>query len=347
MSKREGALRQANQFSRVCVCLSVQLLAKQVCVDAVVCMFLTHSTHSYQTHPQPSHTSLVITMNTLLPPSSPVQSSVAMITQQFQNLGRHARNVPLSSLSSHQHHLHRQHQHHSPTSSSPTVPTSNKSNAIKEIKSNDQSQKQHQVPEPEEDNDSSAHHYQNDLIINNNSIHRPNPPQSYSASQKQLDEYYHQYMSERQQQHESSRHQALPALTDALLDSPQYQNQGYHSSREYQNAVQVQQYQQQLRLEHQQRLLDLQQLEQQQLAQANFEYEQQQQQLKHEQQQQQQQLQEVEQPMRFVSGTTIFMLRLLEDFGKLADDHDTADLVFIVGQEETPIYAHWLILRAR
>lgn len=39
--------------------------------------------------------------------------------------------------------------------------------------------------------------------------------------------------------------------------------------------------------------------------------------------------------------------RLLEDLQRLAEDRDSADLVFIVGREEAPAYAHRIILRAR
>ncbi|XP_020999865.1 BTB/POZ domain-containing protein 9 [Parasteatoda tepidariorum] len=39
--------------------------------------------------------------------------------------------------------------------------------------------------------------------------------------------------------------------------------------------------------------------------------------------------------------------RLLDDLQRLIEDRDTADIVFIVGREEVPIYAHRLIMRAR
>lgn len=39
--------------------------------------------------------------------------------------------------------------------------------------------------------------------------------------------------------------------------------------------------------------------------------------------------------------------RLLDDLQRLVEDRETADIVFIVGREEVPIYAHRLILRAR
>ncbi|XP_049810586.1 uncharacterized protein LOC126253356 [Schistocerca nitens] len=39
--------------------------------------------------------------------------------------------------------------------------------------------------------------------------------------------------------------------------------------------------------------------------------------------------------------------RLLEDLARLAEDHDSADIVFLVGREEVPVYAHRLILMVR
>ncbi|KAJ4427459.1 hypothetical protein ANN_25104 [Periplaneta americana] len=39
--------------------------------------------------------------------------------------------------------------------------------------------------------------------------------------------------------------------------------------------------------------------------------------------------------------------QLLEDLQRLADDHDSADIVFLVGREEVPVYAHRIILMAR
>lgn len=39
--------------------------------------------------------------------------------------------------------------------------------------------------------------------------------------------------------------------------------------------------------------------------------------------------------------------RLLEDMSRLLEDKDSADLVFLVGREESPIYAHRIILQAR
>ncbi|GLH03612.1 Ring canal kelch homolog [Gryllus bimaculatus] len=39
--------------------------------------------------------------------------------------------------------------------------------------------------------------------------------------------------------------------------------------------------------------------------------------------------------------------RLLEDLQRLADDHESADVVFLVGREEAPVYAHRVVLMAR
>ncbi|GAB6028325.1 hypothetical protein CHUAL_002498 [Chamberlinius hualienensis] len=39
--------------------------------------------------------------------------------------------------------------------------------------------------------------------------------------------------------------------------------------------------------------------------------------------------------------------KLLDDLQRLADDHDSADIVFLLGREEIPVYAHRLILMAR
>ena len=39
--------------------------------------------------------------------------------------------------------------------------------------------------------------------------------------------------------------------------------------------------------------------------------------------------------------------QLLEDLQRLAEDHDSADIVFLVGREEVPVYAHRIILMAR
>ncbi|XP_065204116.1 BTB/POZ domain-containing protein 9 isoform X2 [Planococcus citri] len=39
--------------------------------------------------------------------------------------------------------------------------------------------------------------------------------------------------------------------------------------------------------------------------------------------------------------------QLLEDLQRLAEDHDSADILFLVGKDELPVYAHKIILKAR
>lgn len=39
--------------------------------------------------------------------------------------------------------------------------------------------------------------------------------------------------------------------------------------------------------------------------------------------------------------------RLLEDLQKLSEDRESADLLFLVGREETAIYGHKILFRAR
>lgn len=39
--------------------------------------------------------------------------------------------------------------------------------------------------------------------------------------------------------------------------------------------------------------------------------------------------------------------RLLEDLARLSEDKDTADIVFLLGRDETLVYAHRIILQAR
>lgn len=39
--------------------------------------------------------------------------------------------------------------------------------------------------------------------------------------------------------------------------------------------------------------------------------------------------------------------RLLEDLARLSEDTESADIVFLLGREDTPIYAHRIILQAR
>lgn len=48
-------------------------------------------------------------------------------------------------------------------------------------------------------------------------------------------------------------------------------------------------------------------------------------------------------PDKNLAGIT----QLLEDLQRLAEDHDSADIVFLVGREEMPVYAHRIILMAR
>lgn len=39
--------------------------------------------------------------------------------------------------------------------------------------------------------------------------------------------------------------------------------------------------------------------------------------------------------------------RLLEDLARLSEDKESADIVFLLGRDETPVYAHRIILQAR
>ena len=41
------------------------------------------------------------------------------------------------------------------------------------------------------------------------------------------------------------------------------------------------------------------------------------------------------------------VLRLLEDLSRLSEDKDSSDLMFLLGREETPVYAHRIIMQAR
>lgn len=52
-------------------------------------------------------------------------------------------------------------------------------------------------------------------------------------------------------------------------------------------------------------------------------------------------------PLHFPDKSLAGVARLLDDLHRLMDDRDSADIVFLVGREEVPIYAHCLILRAR
>lgn len=48
-----------------------------------------------------------------------------------------------------------------------------------------------------------------------------------------------------------------------------------------------------------------------------------------------------------VCPTDLGVSRLLEDLTRLSEDKQTADIAFVLGKDETPIYAHKLILQAR
>ncbi|XP_064466201.1 uncharacterized protein LOC135377597 [Ornithodoros turicata] len=52
-------------------------------------------------------------------------------------------------------------------------------------------------------------------------------------------------------------------------------------------------------------------------------------------------------PLHFPDKSLAGVARLLDDLHRLMEDRDSADIVFLVGREEVPIYAHCLILRAR
>lgn len=39
--------------------------------------------------------------------------------------------------------------------------------------------------------------------------------------------------------------------------------------------------------------------------------------------------------------------RLLEDLARLSEDKDSADILFLLGREETPVYGHRIILQVR
>lgn len=49
----------------------------------------------------------------------------------------------------------------------------------------------------------------------------------------------------------------------------------------------------------------------------------------------------------FSDKTFAGVLQLIEDLQKLADDHESADIVFLIGRDEVPVYAHRIILMAR
>ncbi|KAH6945995.1 hypothetical protein HPB50_011004 [Hyalomma asiaticum] len=52
-------------------------------------------------------------------------------------------------------------------------------------------------------------------------------------------------------------------------------------------------------------------------------------------------------PLHFPDKSLAGVARLLDDLHRLMEDRDSADVVFLVGREEAPVYAHCLILRAR
>lgn len=49
----------------------------------------------------------------------------------------------------------------------------------------------------------------------------------------------------------------------------------------------------------------------------------------------------------FQDKTLAGVPQLLEDLQRLAEDHESADIVFLVGREDIPVYAHRIILMAR
>ncbi|KFM81455.1 hypothetical protein X975_15996, partial [Stegodyphus mimosarum] len=44
--------------------------------------------------------------------------------------------------------------------------------------------------------------------------------------------------------------------------------------------------------------------------------------------------------IHFADKTFAGVPKLLDDLQRLVEDRDTADIVFIVGREEVPVYAH-------
>lgn len=50
---------------------------------------------------------------------------------------------------------------------------------------------------------------------------------------------------------------------------------------------------------------------------------------------------------RSSSGTSWGVHKLLEDLLRLSEDHESADVVFLIGKSEEKIYAHRIILMAR
>lgn len=51
--------------------------------------------------------------------------------------------------------------------------------------------------------------------------------------------------------------------------------------------------------------------------------------------------------LHFTDKSLVGVSRLLEDLQHLLEDKDSADIIFVVGREETHIAAHKLILKAR
>ncbi|CAB0038389.1 unnamed protein product [Trichogramma brassicae] len=47
------------------------------------------------------------------------------------------------------------------------------------------------------------------------------------------------------------------------------------------------------------------------------------------------------------NGNHSGVIRLLEDLSRLSEDKDSSDVIFLLGREETPIYAHRIIMQAR
>ncbi|MPC35461.1 hypothetical protein E2C01_028884 [Portunus trituberculatus] len=51
--------------------------------------------------------------------------------------------------------------------------------------------------------------------------------------------------------------------------------------------------------------------------------------------------------LHFSDKSLVGVSRLLEDLQHLLEDKDSADIIFVIGREETHIAAHKLILKAR
>ena len=50
-----------------------------------------------------------------------------------------------------------------------------------------------------------------------------------------------------------------------------------------------------------------------------------------------------------ISGEAVLagVPRLLEDLARLSEDKESADILFLLGRDEVPVYAHRIILQAR